>query len=50
LNVDFKGKEFNMGDGGFVDWGAKLTSNHKERMFTSGVGVELLIKLFTGVI
>lgn len=50
LNLDFKGKEFNMGDGGFVDWGAKLTSNSKERMFTSGVGVELMIKLQTGLI
>ncbi len=39
-----------MGDGGFVDWGAKLTSNGKERMFTSGIGVELLIKLLYGLI
>ena len=50
LNIDFQGKEYNMGDGGFVDWGAKLTSNNKERMFTSGVGVELLIKLQSGLI
>lgn len=50
LNIDYKGTEFNMGDGGFVDWGAKLTSNAKERMFTSGLGVELLIKLTTGMI
>jgi hypothetical protein len=49
LNIDFKGTEFNMGDGGFVDWGAKLTSNAKERMFTSGIGVELLIKLMKSV-
>jgi len=33
-----------------VDWGAKLTSNGKELMFTSGVGVELLIKLVAGKI
>jgi hypothetical protein len=50
FNIEFKGQEFNIGDGGFVDWGAKLTSNSKERMFTSGVGVELLIKLVTGLI
>ncbi|MEI9920523.1 MAG: hypothetical protein WDO14_17280 [Bacteroidota bacterium] len=50
FNVDYKGTEFNMGDGGFVDWCAKLTSNGKERMFTSGVGVELLIKLVSGLI
>jgi hypothetical protein len=50
FNADFNGKEFNLGDGGFVDWGAKLTSNGKERMFTSGFGIELLIKLRTGLI
>jgi hypothetical protein len=50
LNIEHKGQEMNMGDGGFVDWGAKLTSNNKERMFTSGIGVELLIKVLTGVI
>jgi hypothetical protein len=50
LNIDFNGKEFNIGDGGFVDWGAKLTSNNKEQMFTSGVGIELLVKLLTGKI
>lgn len=50
LNIEHKGQSLNMGDGGFVDWGAKLTSNGKERMFTSGVGVELLIKLLFGLI
>jgi hypothetical protein len=50
LNIDFNGKEYNLGDGGFVDWGAKLTSNAKERMFTSGIGIEMLIKLTTGLI
>lgn len=50
FNADFNGSEFNLGDGGFVDWGAKLTSNGKERMFTSGAGLELIIKLLTGII
>jgi hypothetical protein len=50
FNVDYKDQEFNFGDGGFVDWGSKLTSNGKERMFTSGVGIELVIKLLTGLI
>jgi hypothetical protein len=50
LNADFKGQEFNLGDGGFVDWTSKLTSNGKERLFTSGVGVEIVIKLITGLI
>jgi hypothetical protein len=50
LNLNHRGKEFNLGDGGFVDWSQKLTSNNKERMFTSGLGIELLLKLVNGVI
>lgn len=37
--------EFNIGDGGLVDWAEKLTSNKKERIFTSGLGTELLWKI-----
>lgn len=50
LNAYFNGTVFNLGDGGFVDWGQKLTSNAKERMFTSGLGLELLVKLTSGLI
>jgi hypothetical protein len=50
FDINYKGQPFNIGDGGFVDWGAKLTSNGKERMFTSGVAVELLIKLLCDLI
>jgi hypothetical protein len=50
IDVEHDGRIINIGDGGFVDWGQKLTSNAKERMFTSGIGVELLIKLRLGMI
>jgi len=50
LNIDHNGQQLNLGDGGFVDWGEKLTSNSKERMFTSGIGLELLLKLQAGLI
>lgn len=50
LDIDHNGRSINVGDGGFVDWGQKLTSNAKERMFTSGIGLELLIKLKSGII
>lgn len=50
INLDHNGKEFNIGDGGFVDWGMKLTGNKKERMFTSGSGTEFLFKLLNGLI
>ena len=50
INLDYNGSEFNIGDGGFVDWAEKLTSNSKERMFTSGIGLELLVKMRKGLI
>lgn len=45
INVIFNEKEYNIADGGFVDWAEKLTGNKKERLFTSGLGTELLFKL-----
>ena len=45
INVMHKGNEMNLGDGGFVDWAQKLSSNNKERMLTSGLGLELLLKM-----
>lgn len=37
--------EYNIGDGGFVNWPVALMSNKKERMLTSGIGTELLYKI-----
>lgn len=34
-----------IGDGGFVDWTARLTGNRKERLLISGVGVDRLATL-----
>ncbi len=45
LDVQHKGQYFNLGDGGFVDWNEQLTQNKKELLFTSGVGLELLLKM-----
>jgi hypothetical protein len=50
INIDHNGSALNLGDGGFVDWAQKLTSNSKEQMFTSGIGLELLIKLQQGLL
>ena len=47
VNVVHNGVEYNLGDGGLVNWGEKLTGNNKERMFASGLGVEFLLKLLT---
>lgn len=47
VNVIHDGTEYNIGDGGFVDWAEKLTGNKKERMLTSGMGIEFLLKLLS---
>ncbi|MEJ3744233.1 hypothetical protein WEI85_13185 [Actinomycetes bacterium KLBMP 9797] len=38
LAVD--GEPFEVGDGGFVDWTRKLLGNRKERLLTSGIGID----------
>ena len=37
--------EYLLVDGGFTDWSQHLLSNKKERLLTSGLGVEYLLKL-----
>ncbi len=41
-----KGESFDLVDGGLTDWTQKMISNDKERLLTSGLGTELLLKLF----
>jgi hypothetical protein len=50
VNIAHKGKELNIGDGGFLDWTQKLASNQKERLLASGLGLELVLKLKLGII
>lgn len=40
------GREFNLGDGGSLAWLGALLDDRRERMVTTGVGAELLAKLF----
>ena len=46
--IELAGREFEIADGGFVDWTQKLLSNRKERFCISGFGLELLIKFSEG--
>ncbi len=48
--LNYKGKEINLSDGGFVDWTQQLLSNKKHRLLISGIGIELVFKILTGVI
>ncbi|KUO77293.1 MAG: hypothetical protein APF77_19320 [Clostridia bacterium BRH_c25] len=45
LLVGIKGSEYEIVDGGFVDWSQKLLGNKKERMLISGMGVDFLLAL-----
>ncbi len=38
-------KSYNVIDGGFTDWTSVLMKNNKERLMTSGIGTELLLKI-----
>jgi len=42
------GQRFEVGDGGFVDWTAKLLGNRKERLLISGYGLDRLALLDGG--
>lgn len=41
-----EGMRLNLADGGFTTWTQRLLSNAKERLLVSGIGIELLVKLF----
>ncbi len=43
--ITIRQKEYDIADGGLVDWSQKLSNNRKERMLTSGIGIELLFNL-----
>jgi hypothetical protein len=43
-------QEIDIADGGLVDWTQQLLSNQKERMLISGLGTEMLYKLYHDLI
>jgi len=45
IYVHFEGRDFELADGGFVDWSQKFLENKKERMLISGMGLGLPLKL-----
>lgn len=44
--TDASGLALPVGDGGFTDWTQRLLANGKERLLTSGLGLELFVKRF----
>jgi hypothetical protein len=45
IMASYKDKEYEIGDGGFVDWPQKLLQDKKERMLISAIGLERLIMI-----
>ncbi|QHW00003.1 hypothetical protein [Spirosoma endbachense] len=43
--IEHNGQSIDIGDGGFVDWTQQLLQNRKERLFTAGIGIEMLYRL-----
>ncbi len=46
--IRIKGKTFEIGDGGFVDWTQQLLQNRKERMLSTGFGFEFMYRIVNG--
>lgn len=42
--INHKNQEFDYVDGGFTDWTSKLLNNKKERLLTSGIGTDFLLR------
>jgi hypothetical protein len=40
------GQEFMLADGGLVNWTQRLLGDNKERLMTSGIGIELMCRVF----
>jgi len=50
LYITVGGVEWEIADGGFVDWTQQLLGNRKERFLISGFGLELLFKIQNGLL
>ena len=49
-DILYKGKTFEIADGGFVDWTQKMLQNKKHRMLTTGFGLDLMYRILHGEI
>ena len=50
VDITLKGKTFEIGDGGFVDWTQQLLQNKKERLLITGFGFEFMHRIMHGLI
>ena len=50
VDIKWRDKTFEIGDGGFVDWTQKLLQNKKERLLITGFGFELMYRITRGLL
>jgi hypothetical protein len=48
IDIRVKGRQYEIGDGGFVDWTQQLLQNKKERMLSTGIGFEFMYRILQG--
>lgn len=48
VDILVNGKQYEIADGGLVDWTQQLLQNKKERMFTTGFGFDLMFRILAG--
>ena len=50
VDIKWRDGEFEIGDGGFVDWTQQLLQNKKERFLISGFGFDLMYRIVNGLL
>ena len=48
VDIEINGKQYEIGDGGFVDWTQQLLQDRKERMLSTGVGFDFMLRIKRG--
>lgn len=48
IDIDYNGKTYEIGDGGFVDWTQRLCQNKKHRMLSTGIGFDFMYRIIQG--
>ena len=50
VDIKWRDKTFEIGDGGFVDWTQQLLQNRKERLLITGFGFEFMYRIMHGML
>jgi hypothetical protein len=50
VDIKVNGKNYEIADGGFVDWTQQLLQNKKERFLITGFGFEFMYRIMNGMV